>query len=125
MRQLPQPQIDHRGRQWPSERAMAAGWGVSYSLFRRRRRELGWTIEQALTGRSPKLQPVQDPAGATHRSFRAMCIVAGVNPKTAFKRAKKQRSLPEVLSPGSYRSRWARIGAYLDFWQSNRRGAAV
>lgn len=45
----PEPWTDHTGRQFPSQGAMCAAWGIAQGLFCYRLRSLGWGLERALT----------------------------------------------------------------------------
>lgn len=41
--------VDHLGKKWPSQIAMAAGWGIDDHLFCQRFRVRGWSLKKALT----------------------------------------------------------------------------
>lgn len=68
--------IDHKGREFPSLRAMCRAWGVNWHTFLWRRKR-GWDLEDSLTGTVSALgkvqgKPVTDWDGMDFRSIAAM-----------------------------------------------------
>ena len=52
---------DHKGREFPSMRAMCRAWGIGWQVFLKRRTR-GWPLERALT--EPKADPCCCPGKA-------------------------------------------------------------
>lgn len=79
---------DHKGREFPSMRAMCKAWGVDWRLFMHRRQRR-WPLDKALTAPKADLsnlpgKPVTDYAGRGFPSIAAMARWYGLPYTTVY-----------------------------------------
>ena len=84
MSRKPIPQVDPKGKEWPSFTAMCRAWGINANTVRSALAR-GKTLEQALThtgydSMRPEVSPERrtDHHGKTYPTIKAMCIEYGI-----------------------------------------------
>ena len=92
---------DHLGLFYPTEEAMANFYGMSWSTYHRRKNE-GWTIEDALTtplrtSGNTNGRNTYDHKGNHYNSVKEMCKAYNIDYGTFYKRLKKGWSIPKAL----------------------------
>ena len=76
---------------------MCEYYGVKPATYRQRVEILGWSQEQALTGKRERTKNVVDHNGDSFFSEREMCEAHGVSYSTFLKRKAKGLSIREAL----------------------------
>lgn len=107
---------DHEGREFTSVKTMCVHWGVSYNTYYRRR-EVGWSLEDALTlypykryemyERSSKCVKCEDHLGQQFPSISEMCRSYGIDLVTFLTRLRCGWSREKALTapiPGRCRA---------------------
>lgn len=74
---------DHKGNEYPSQKAMCKAYGVSFGTFQKRIKK-GMSIEEALTSRGP--HAIQDHLGNWYSCPKEMAKAYGVNSNTLISR---------------------------------------
>lgn len=102
------PCTDHTGRKFTNLNAMCRAWYITKNTYHYRR-NLGWTVEEALTGtgRYRGGTPCTDHEGNTFPSQRAMCEAWGISPKTFSGRVSQGMNLEQALTKPRSKSRKA------------------
>ena len=95
------PCKDHLGNRYSTYAEMCRTYELSYSLFKRRR-NLGWTLEETLTGKiypiKPNSKSCKDHLGNEFRSIKDMCAFWGITPDLHKGRLRDGWTLEETLT---------------------------
>lgn len=92
---------DHKGKEYPSEKAMCNAYGINYSSYRSQRRR-GIPIAECLTPK--KKQIVKDHLGNEFENKTAMCSHYNIDVSTFTNRTQKGWSLKKALTTPSAKS---------------------
>ena len=95
------PCTDHKGIHYSNYAEMCRAYGITYSVFKKRR-SLGWTIEEALTGQTDHAKPNSkfcvDHLGNEFKTIRDMCSFWGITPDLHKGRLRDGWTLEETLT---------------------------
>lgn len=89
--------VDHKGVEYPSQKAMAEAWGVIPCTLRDRLSR-GEPLEMALSPRSHKMRIVRDHEGNEFPSVVALCRHWGISSTVYYNRTRAGWSLERVLT---------------------------
>lgn len=92
------PCADHTGREFPSQLAMCAAWGISPGRFRSLKLK-GLPLDQILTARPYHRGKIcKDHTGREFPSIQAMCDFWHINISTYHNRRRDGMSLRQILT---------------------------